>query len=196
MKPWLRYAICILLGMGGGTAYAVHQVRSGFDDKQVRNEQFEQWSANIDQGTVSASALTRAKVALNGLLALPAKEAMYFVTRTDMDGAPLNGKCTYFVIGPKLPGRWWSITLYRDEGWLVKNPANRWSIAGHTLQTNPPERGTWMFVVSPHEHQGNWLPTGGVDRFDLTLRIYHPSVELLRKPGGAELPFVRKEHCK
>ena len=85
MKSWLRYSICILLGLGGGTAYAVHQVRSDYAVKQV---------IAMDRGAPipirarpTPPTLTRAKVALNGLLALPAKEAMYFISRTDSDGA-------------------------------------------------------------------------------------------------------------
>ena len=85
MKPWLRYTICIALGLGGGAAFAVASgARATTAAKQVRNGP---WSANTDQGTAEASALTRAKVALYGLLALPAKEAMYFIAATDSDGS-------------------------------------------------------------------------------------------------------------
>lgn len=190
MKPWLRYALCIMLGLGGGTAFAVQQVRDADMDRQVTNGP---WTANTNQGTAEASALTRARVALFGLLALPAKEAMYFLARTDSDGAPLNGKCTYSVSGGPLDARWWSITLYRGEGWLVKNAANRWSVGG-----NAPERdaqGNWSFMISPDETEGVWLPTGSTPQFDLTLRTYHPQGALLNDPGKARLPVIKKERC-
>jgi len=58
MKPWLRYSICILLGLAGGAAYAVHQVRSGDLGRQVTNGP---WSTNTDNGTADASALSRAR---------------------------------------------------------------------------------------------------------------------------------------
>ncbi|MBL0022451.1 MAG: hypothetical protein IPP23_09280 [Sphingomonadales bacterium] len=64
MKPWRRYSICILLGLAGGSAYAVHQVRSADLGRQVTNGP---WSANTDNGTKDASALSRARVALFGL---------------------------------------------------------------------------------------------------------------------------------
>jgi hypothetical protein len=193
MKPWHRYTICILLGLGAGVGYAVSQIRSDDAVKQVKNGP---WSTNTDQGTAKASALTRAKVAFNGLLALPPKEAMYYIARTDSAGAPLDGRCTYFVIGKKLAASWWSLTLYQGEGWLVKNDANRWSVAGQILQTNPPERGSWLIIVSPDKQDGAWLPTGRVRNFDLTLRVYHPQGELLSNPAKAELPYIRKESCK
>ncbi|MEQ1550988.1 DUF1214 domain-containing protein [Sphingorhabdus sp.] len=190
MKPWLRYSICILLGLGGGTALAVSQVRSDYADKQVKNGP---WSANTDQGTAKASAMTRAKVALNGLLALPAKEAMYFISRTDSDGALLDGKCTYKVSGGELDARWWSITLYKGEGWLVKNAANRWSVGGNAPVRD--EKGHWTFTVAPEKVDGVWLPTGRTPRFDLTLRTYHPRGSLLNDPAKAKLPTITKESC-
>lgn len=190
MKPWLRYTICILLGLGGGVAFAVQQVRSADLGRQVTNGP---WTTNTDNGTKDASALSRARVALFGLLALPAKEAMYFTAHVDSDGAPLNGKCTYTVSGGELDARWWSITLYKGEGWLVKNEANRWSVAG-----NAPERdaqGNWSFVVAPQKVDALWLPTGGAPQFDLTLRTYHPQGALLNDPAKATLPTIKKESC-
>ena len=177
MKTWHRFVACIASGLVGGAAFAVHQVRGDYADKQVHNGQ---WSANTDQGTASASALTRAKVALNGLLALPAKEAMYFITRTDSEGRPLEGRCTYTVTGGELDARWWSVTLYKGEGWLVKNAANRWSVGG-----NAPAR----------DAQGNWSFTGQTPHFDLTLRTYHPRGALLIDPAKAKLPTVTREAC-
>ena len=127
MKPWHRHAVCILAGIIGGSGLAVSQVRSGLNDNRITNGA---WSTSRDNGAASASALSRARVALFGLLALPAKEAMYFSARVDSDGEALNGACTYSVSGGELDARWWSITLYKGEGWLVKNNANRWSVAG------------------------------------------------------------------
>jgi hypothetical protein len=190
MKSWIRYAFCVVLGLAGGTAYAVHQVRSGDLGRQITNGP---WSTNTDNGTADASALSRARVALFGLLALPAKEAMYFTARTDSAGAALNGNCTYTVSGGELDARWWSITLYKGEGWLVKNEANRWSVGG-----NAPERdanGNWSFTVSPQSVEGVWLPTGRTPQFDLTLRTYHPKGALLNDPAKAKLPTIKKERC-
>jgi hypothetical protein len=190
MKPWLRYSLCILLGLGGGAAYAVHQVRSADLGRQVTNGP---WSANTDNGTAGASALSRARVALFGLLALPAKEAMYFTARTDSDGKPLDGKCTYMVSGGALDARWWSVTLYKGEGWLVKNAENRWSVGGNAPARDA--KGNWSFKVSPDKVEGVWLPTGRTPQFDLTLRAYHPHGALLDDPAKAKLPAIKKEAC-
>lgn len=190
MKPWLRYSMCILLGLGGGAVFAVNQIRDADFGRQLTNGP---WATNTDNGTADASALARARVALYGLLALPAKEAMYFQARTDSDGAPLSGICTYTVSGGALDARWWSITLYQGKGWLVKNAANRWSVGGNAPVRDP--QGNWSFTVSPEKAEGVWLPTGRTLLFDLTLRAYHPHGALLNDPAKAKLPTIKKERC-
>jgi hypothetical protein len=190
MKTWHRFAACIALGLVGGAAYAVHQVRGGLSDGMV---EIGPWETGKSFGTVDANALTRAKVALSGLLALPAKEAMYFTATRDSDGRKLNGRCTYDVRGGTLDGRWWSITLYEGEGWLVKNAANRWSIPASAVATDA--QGRWSFTVSPNAQSGSWLPTGSVDAFDLTLRLYHPATDIIKNPETAQLPTIERKEC-
>jgi hypothetical protein len=194
MKVWLRYTMCIALGLAGGGALAISQVRGDYSKQQVQNGP---WNANTNQGTKQASALTRAMVAVNGIYALPAKEAMYYIAHTDSNGAPLNGKCTYTVRGDEMDARWWSITLYQGAGWLVKNAANRWSINGGALpmmESNPPK---WQFTIGPKAplDDPQYLPTGGVPSFDLTLRTYHAKGALLNDPARAVLPTITKEVC-
>ena len=190
MKAWHRYAITIALALVGGTAFAVHQVRGGLNDGRVSNGP---WETGKSFGTVDASALTRAKVALSGLMALPAKEAMYFTATRDSDGRALDGRCTYDVRGGKLDGRWWSVTLYEGEGWLVKNAAKGWSVPASAVQTD--EAGGWSFTVAPSAQAGTWLPTGSVPKFDLTLRLYHPSVMTIESPETAKLPTIERKEC-
>jgi hypothetical protein len=118
---------------------------------------------------------------------------MYYRAESDSAGAPLSGNCTYTVSGGEMDARWWSITLYKGEGWLVKNDANRWSVGG-----NAPARdssGNWSFTVSPEEPEGVWLPTGRTPQFDLTLRTYHPRGALIDNPAKAKLPVIKKERC-
>ena len=190
MKAWHRYAITIALALVGGTAFAVNQVRGGLNDGRVSNGP---WETGKSFGTVDASALTRAKVALSGLMALPAKEAMYFTATRDSDGRALDGRCTYDVRGGKLDGRWWSVTLYEGEGWLVKNAAKRWSVPASAVQVD--EAGGWSFTVAPSAQAGTWLPTGSVPKFDLTLRLYHPSAMTIKSPETAKLPTIERKEC-
>ena len=190
MKSWHRYAIGITLGLIGGVGVAVQQVRGGVADALISNGA---WSTNVSYGSANASALTRAKVALGRIMALPAKEAMYFTATKDSDGRTLNGGCTYLVSGGKLDGRWWSVTLYEGEGWLVKNAANRWSIPAHAAEQA--DNGRWSFTVSPEEQPTTWLPTGNAKAFDMTLRLYHPSPAVIAAPAKAALPIIKRQEC-
>jgi len=190
MKTWHRYVICVALGLIGGAAYAVQLVRGGMNDGLVASGP---WETGKSFGTLDASTLTRAKVALSGLLALPAKEAMYFTAQNDSDGRALDGRCTYDVRGGTLDGRWWSVTLYEGEGWLVKNAAKRWSIPASAVSTDA--QGRWSFPVSPDAQSGSWLPTGSVEAFDLTLRLYHPSADIIKSPETAQLPIIDRKGC-
>jgi len=190
MKTWHRYVICVALGLIGGAAYAVQQVRGGLNDGLVANGA---WETGKSFGTLDASTLIRAKVALSGLLALPAREAMYFTAQNDSDGRALDGRCTYDVRGGQLDGRWWSVTLYEGEGWLVKNAAKRWSIPASAVSTDA--QGRWSFTVSPDAQSGSWLPTGSVEAFDLTLRLYHPSADIIKSPEKAQLPIIDRKGC-
>jgi hypothetical protein len=190
MKTWHRYVICVALGLIGGAAYAVQLVRGGLNDGLVSSGP---WETGKSFGTVDASTLTRAKVALSGLLALPAKEAMYFTATRDSNGRALDGRCTYDVRGGTLDGRWWSVTLYEGEGWLVKNAAKRWSIPASAVTTDA--QGRWSFTVSPDAQSGSWLPTGSVEAFDLTLRLYHPSADIIKSPETAQLPAIDRKGC-
>jgi hypothetical protein len=190
MKTWHRYGICIALGLMGGGAVAVQQVRGGLNDGMV---EIGPWQTGKSFGTVDASALTRAKVALSGLLALPAKEAMYFTAQKDSDGRALDGRCNYVVRGGKLDGRWWSVTLYEGEGWLVKNATKRWSVPASGVAVD--DAGGWLFTVSPSAQSGTWIPTGSVPKFDLTLRLYHPSATTIQSPETAQLPTIERKEC-
>lgn len=187
MKPWHRITLATALGLVAGASLAVYRVRGGLSAGQITNGP---WATAKTYGTTDADTLTRARVALGGLLALPAKEAMYFTARTDSAGRPLNGKCSYTLRGGTLDARWWSLTLYQGEGWLVPNAANRWSVGSSAVPAD-----AWTITVAPDEAPGQWLPTGGVPKFDLTLRAYHPHGGLFDNPAGAKLPTIERGAC-
>jgi len=190
MKPWARYLIAIVAGMGTGVAGAAYTVRSGALGSGVA---IGPWRTGSDFGTAEASARTRAVISLSGLLALPAREARYYTAATDDAGAALDGRCTYRVSGGALPGRWWGLTLYDDAGYLVPNTAGVFSVQSAVL--TPAERAEWTITVAPDRRPGHWLPTSGIERFDLTLRTYLPPGAGRGTPRHEELPRIAKLGC-
>ncbi|HYN45841.1 MAG TPA: DUF1214 domain-containing protein [Allosphingosinicella sp.] len=190
MKPWLRYAICGLAGLALGVGGAVWQVRAGAWGSSVR---IGPWTTGTDYGTAGASAYTRAVVALRGLLALPAREARYYNAALDDDGRALDGRCRYRVTGGELGGAWWSPTLYDRDGYLVANRPGTYSVGSAAIA--PAQRGAWEVAVAPVPQPGRWLPTGGIERFDLTLRVYLPADGGRGNLPRARLPRIQRLDC-
>ena len=190
MRPWLRFVLCGLTGLLIGGGSAVLSVRSsGFASR----DRIGPWTTGIDYGTAEAGAHTRAVVALRGLLALPAREARYYNAAVDDEGRPLDGRCRYVVRGGPGNGAWWSLTLYDGEGYLVANTPGIYSVAGAALP--PAERSTWTINVAPDPQPGHWLPTAGLEHFDLTLRIYLPADGGRANPPRAGLPSISRVGC-
>ena len=181
MRSWARYLICIPAGMALGLGAAVWNVRAGAWGSA---ERIGPWTTGTDYGTAEAGAFTRAVVALRGLLALPRREARYYNAAVDDAGRSLDGRCRYRVSGARHGGSWWSLTLYDRDGYLVANPAGVYSVPSTMLQ--PVELDTWSVAVAPSPQPGRWLPTGGLDRFELTLRVYLPE-----GGGNGNLPRER-----
>ncbi|MFM7027556.1 MAG: DUF1214 domain-containing protein [Chakrabartia sp.] len=191
MKSWHRYALAVAAGLAIGGGMAWHATGNGFRSGAVTNGA---WSTSLDYGTKASDELTRAAVARRGLLALPKTETVYWAASTDSSGAPLDGSCTYSVSGVAPDSRWWSITLYDKEGYLIANPANIWSFSGAAL--SPAEKGNLRLTIGPKRPAaGHWLPGAPKQGFELTLRMYNPGAAFMKDPARAPLPVLKKEGC-
>lgn len=188
MKPWGRFVLCGVAGVLLGSGGAVYAIRGGMADANLHNGA---WSTGREFGSANADALTRARVALSGLLALPRDEAMYFNASTDSAGQPLDGRCAYTVRGGALAARWWSLTLYDPAGYLIANRWQRYSV-GSGAVTTPND---WTIEIAPKPAQGLWIPEPSVPRFELTLRTYHPGAALLDHAETVALPRIERGEC-
>ncbi len=191
MKPWARYAIGILAGIGVGLGGAWALGNRGLMGGSIENGP---WRTSLGLATADTDLLTRAQVASAGLLALPSREVIYWQAQTDSAGNPLDGNCRYWVRGAALDARWWSITYYDKKGYLLANPAKIWSFSG--AQLLPDEAANWRFLISSTKpEQGHWLPGVSGQGFDLTLRLYNPGTGQLEAPENASLPTIERESC-
>lgn len=190
MKAWMRYLVCGVVGLAVGGGGAMWSVRAG---ALGATEMIGPWGTGRNYGTQQASAYTRAIVALYGLLALPPREARYYNAGTDDQGRPLDGRCRYRVAGGTLPAKWWSLTLYDAKGYLVANPDDLYSVGSVGLPL--PEQAGWTVMVSPTRQAGHWLPTGGEQKFTLTLRTYLPIDGGKGNLTPDQLPHISREGC-
>lgn len=191
MKSWHRYAITLVGGLvvGLGAAWAI--TGRGLSDGQIANGP---WTTSLGYGTKATDAVTRAAVARAGLLALPAKETVYWSAKSDAAGAPLDGNCRYSLSGAPLDARWWSVTLYDTAGYLVANDTKIWSVNGANVALDAKDE--WRVTISPDKPaEGAWLPGTKGQLFHLTLRMYNPGGGFRADPAKAALPKIVKEGC-
>jgi hypothetical protein len=151
------------------------------------------WTTDLRIGSAASDMTLRAQIALCCVLALNRSETIYMNASRDSAGDPLDGKCTYRLEGADIDARWWSITSYAADNYLIPNPLNKYSVSKTNLTMLAD--GTWVARASPEPIEGNWLPTAK-DGFSLTLRLYNPSAELQEKLLNAKLPTITKEACQ
>lgn len=193
----LRFAGAAVLALVLGLASAHLALRAGFAGGEVANGP---WRTSFVTGSPDADLHTRARVAVGGLLALAPSETVYFTAERDGEGRPLDARCAYRVAGEELPARWWSLTLYGADHFLVANEAGRFSFSQTTLAREP--GGAWEVEVS-REPRGaneapNWLPAGrpgASGPFSLTLRLYNPEPAVYEEPARARLPRIERGAC-
>jgi hypothetical protein len=151
------------------------------------------WRTNLAIGSAGADARTRAAVALHGLFALNRSETIYYTAMTDDAGDRLNGGCTYRVAGRDPGTRWWSVTAYGADDYLIANAANRYSVSKNSVARDA--GGSFDAEISAAPRAGNWIPVAKAP-FSLTLRLYNPGPRAAADPAHAELPKIEKVSCK
>lgn len=181
-------AVVVAIALGLGSAYyAAFHMPSG--DGAVVNGP---WRTNLTTGGANADMYTRAFVALTGLLALNKDETIYFNATTDSAGEALDGKCSYRVEGTDPDTRWWSITAYASDNFLIDSPSHRYAVS--KTNVTRAQDGAFVIRVSTIEEATNWIASSA-DGFQLTLRLYNPSVAVKQNPATIALPAIVKEAC-
>ncbi len=186
-----RLAIASLLylgavALGAGSAWWVLR-KASWAGSSVR---VGPWTGSTLAGSTDADMYTRAKVALDSLLALGRDETMYYMARHDDVGQPLRSACSYRVEGLPPPARWWSITAYADDLFLFDAPNRQYSLNGSTARLDASGRFT---LVTGHKAMDgwHWLPTPGQRGLVLTLRLYNPGSDLQAAPERLQPPSIK-----
>lgn len=152
------------------------------------------WHTNPSIGSKNLDMYSKATVALISLMSLNKSEAVYFYAQTDDKGDPLTGDCSYQIEGNDIDARWWSVTVYGSDQYLIKNSGNRFSFNRAILLGKPYSSYTVWLSSTPRGE--NWIPTGNEKRIYLFLRIYNPGREVLYNPASVKLPRIIKEKCR
>jgi hypothetical protein len=128
------------------------------------------WTAWPKSGSVDIDPYARANIARTGELPTGMGDGVAFYARSDDARNSFDGRCTFTVTGMTPAARYWTITLYDPEGKLVANTIDRHSFTSDEVVRD--SDGSFSVTVAPLARPGNWLPTGGVDKFVLVLRLY------------------------
>jgi hypothetical protein len=150
------------------------------------------WKTNLTIGNAQSDPYTRAAVALHGLFALNRQETLYYTATEDSDGSALDGNCRYEIAGRDPSTRWWSITAYGADDFLIPNAAHHYSVSMNTISRDA--SGAYAVQVGGAGSGPNWIPLAP-GHISLTLRLYNPGPDVALDPEHAVLPSLKKASC-
>jgi hypothetical protein len=191
MKFVLKCLAVLVIALFLGIFSALLMVNSSPEETWIKNGP---WLINLAIGSKQAGMYTRAFVARFGLFALQKSEAIYYSAHTDDEGQLLRSSCDYRIEGRDIDARWWSITAYGSDQYLIPNEQNRWSFNGKNVKREAD--GRYVITLSSNPKGKNWLPSGNFDQVYLTLRLYNPAQAIYENPGAIALPRIAKGECR
>lgn len=175
------FALAVAAAVGLGATYLALTRGAAFGALTIGS-----WTAWPKTGTADADPYARATIARTGQLPVALGDGVSFTAQTDDRGELLDGRCDIVLSGVTPAARFWTLTLYNAEGGLVANSVERYGFSSQEIVRHAD--GSFEIVVGPRANPGNWLPTGGIERYALVLRFYDTAVGVSTK-AGRELPM-------
>jgi hypothetical protein len=153
------------------------------------------WTAWPKTGTSEADPYARANIARSGQLPIGLGDGVSFSAQADDGGKLFDGRCEVVLTGNTPTARFWTLTLYDTAGQLVANSVNRYGFTSQEIVRRAD--GSFEIVVAPRASAGNWLPTGGVERYLLILRLYDTAVGVSTRAGKeVPMPLLKTVGCR
>jgi hypothetical protein len=183
------FALAVAATVGLGATYFALSRGAAFDALTIGS-----WTAWPKTGTTEIDPYARASIARSGRLPLALGDGLTFLAKTDDNGRSLDGRCDVVLSGVTPAARFWTLTLYNPEGDLVPNSINRYDFTSQEIVRRAD--GSFEIVIAPRASSGNWLPTGGVERYVLALRFYDTAVGVATKEGREiPMPAINTRSC-
>jgi hypothetical protein len=153
------------------------------------------WTAWPKTGTSDIDPYARAAIARSGELPIGSGDGVAFFASSDDTGRSLDGRCTVTISGTTPAARFWTLTLYDLDGRLVPNDVQRYGFTSQEIARR--SDGSFEIAASARARPGNWLPTGGIDRYVVALRLYDTPVGVAtRTAKDAPMPSVSQGSCR
>lgn len=152
------------------------------------------WTARPRTGTSGIDPYSRASIARSGELPVGTGDGVTFTATKDDTGRMLDGRCDVVVKGVTPAARFWTLTLYDPKGQLVGNSLQRYGFTSQEIVRA--SDGAFELRIAARSRAGNWLPTGGLDRYMLMLRLYDTPVGVAtRSQKDAPMPSIATVGC-
>ena len=173
------FALAVAAFVGLGMTYFALSRGAAFGALPI-----ESWTAWPKTGTADADPYARASIARTGRLPIALGDGVSFNVYADDNGKLLDGRCDIVLSGITPAARFWTLTLYNNDG-----------VAECEVIVRRAD-GNFEIVVAPRANPGNWLPTGGIERYHLALRLYDTAVGVSTKAGReVPMPAVSTRSC-
>ena len=183
----LAFAVAAVVGLG--TTWLALTRGSAFAPMTIGA-----WTAWPKTGTAEIDPYARAIIARTGELPVGSGDGIAFYARATDTGTLLDGRCEISVSGITPAARFWTLTLYDPDGRLVANSIDRHGFTSEEVIRQMD--GTFAIAIAPRARPGNWLPTGGVERYRLVLRLYDTPVGVATRAGrDAPMPSITGKGC-
>lgn len=152
------------------------------------------WTAWPKSGTSGVDPYARAAIARNGELPIGSGDGVAFFASADDNGRALDGRCDVTLSGTTPQARFWTLTIYDREGQLIASTVDRQGFTSQEIARQAD--GSFAIAIAPRARPGNWLPTGGVERYVLVLRLYDTPIGVAtRASREAPMPSITAERC-
>ena len=184
---FLSFAVAAAVGLGStfftltqGTAFGAFTIGA--------------WTSWPRTGTVNIDPYARATAARSGALPVGSGDGVAFFASADDSGRALDGRCDVMVAGAAPQARFWTITLYDQDGRLVPNSLKRHGFTSQEMIRRTD--GTFEIALAPRARSGTWLPTGGVEHYVLVFRLYDTPVGVATRSGReTPMPSIITRDC-
>jgi hypothetical protein len=152
------------------------------------------WTARPRTGTADVDPYSRATITRNGELPIGTGDGVAFTATKDDRKKPLDGRCDVVVSGVTPAARFWTLALYDQKGHLVANSMQRYGFTSQEIVRGAD--GAFEIRIAARARAGNWLPTGGIERYTLMLRLYDTPVGVAtRTQRDAPMPAIATAGC-
>lgn len=172
--------------------FTAHSLIDGYGN--LFNKTYGPWTSWPTAGTRSSNPYVRAHYLIHDRLPISQFEVNELEANVDNAGDPLDGNCTYELVGKMPKSRWWSIYSFSGDRILGATSPGRLGTSSQQVFYQPD--GAFKIVLSHEPQTGNWLIPASDSDFTMVLRHYNPGRSISNQFKFENLPSIVKRGCK